>query len=67
MRPKTKLPPEVELPAELSPLGRVKEVTKRLLAVPKERLDASTVKANERLAAGGEQQGNGKVGRPRKA
>lgn len=41
MREKAKLPPEVEaqLPSDLSPLGRTREVTKRLLAVPKDEID----------------------------
>lgn len=43
MRPKTKLPPEVELPEHLSPFGRLQEVTKRLLAVPKEEIDRREV------------------------
>lgn len=39
MKAKTKLPPNVKLDPDLSPLGRVQEVTKRLLAVPKEEID----------------------------
>jgi len=39
MKAKTKLPPEVKLDPDLSPLGRVQEVTRRLLAVPKEEIE----------------------------
>ena len=39
MREKMKLPPDMNLPDDLTPFGRLKEVTKRLLAVPREEID----------------------------
>jgi hypothetical protein len=47
MKAKTKLPPNVKLDPDLSPLGRVREVTKRLLAVPKEEIDRREQEAKE--------------------
>jgi hypothetical protein len=39
MREKMKLPPDITFPEDMSPFDRFREVTKRLLAVPKSEID----------------------------